>query len=238
MVSKKVLGWIAAATIAGVGASAAIPAFAASNTAATTNQQTGAAEHHHKHPDHLKEVASVLGIDAKTLRADLKAGQSIADVAQSKGISEQTVISKLQDDLKSHLDVAVKNGKMTADKEQTILAKAPARIQKLVEHKGLFKKHKHHKRQMLFNEVSSVIGVDKQTLRADLKAGQSIAEVAQSKGISEQTLIADLQGKLQSRLDQAVADGKITKEKESQILSHAQTRIQKLVEHKFVKKQA
>lgn len=228
MLKKKALGFLSVAVIAGCGTVAAsLPAFAADP--ASSSQQPVAQKYQHHDP--LQKISSIIGVDVKTLRADLKAGQSIAEIAQSKGISEETLISDLQAQLKEQLDQAVANGKITADKENSILEKSGAKFQKLVEHKGVLKEHKEQKGEPL-KEVASVLGIDVKTLRDDLKAGQSIAEIAQSKGISEQTLISDLQGKLKSRLDQAVANGKLTSDKESQILEKSTERLKKLVEQK------
>ena len=55
-------------------------------------------------------VAESLGIDRETLRAELQAGQSIADIAEANGIDVQTVIDALIADAESHLDLAVEHG--------------------------------------------------------------------------------------------------------------------------------
>jgi uncharacterized protein YidB (DUF937 family) len=235
MIAQKMFGILAAAAIAGTGAATAAASTTASVPNAASNQQAVAKHDQYKHNENWKEMASILGIDVKTLQADLKSGKSLAEIAQTKGISEQTLISDLQAHLKTRLDQAVANGKMTADKENEILSKSASRFKNLVEHKGLFK----HKKadNGLLKDVSSILGIDVKTLRNDLKSGESIAEVAQSKNISEQTLISDLQAKLKARLDQAVAKGKLTADKESQILSKSASKLQKFVEHKHTKQQ-
>jgi spermidine/putrescine-binding protein len=153
MTKKRLVTVLSAVALAGALSAAAIPAFAASTgNTANSGQVSGHEQHsksHHK-PFHkqqgvmLKEIASLIGVDVNTLRDGLKSGQSIMEIAQSKGnkIAEADLIQKLQDNLKSRLDKAVANGKLTKDKEDQILAKSKDRLQKLVEQKNLFQHHK------------------------------------------------------------------------------------------------
>ena len=55
-------------------------------------------------------MADLLGIDRETLRAELEAGNSIADIADANGIDVQTVVDALIADAESHVDLAVAHG--------------------------------------------------------------------------------------------------------------------------------
>ena len=55
-------------------------------------------------------VADLLGIDRSTLRAELEAGNSIADIAEANGIDVQTVVDALIVDAESHIDLAIAHG--------------------------------------------------------------------------------------------------------------------------------
>lgn len=55
-------------------------------------------------------VAELLGIDRETLRDELDAGKSVADIAEENGIDVQTVIDGLIADAESHIDLAVDHG--------------------------------------------------------------------------------------------------------------------------------
>jgi uncharacterized protein YidB (DUF937 family) len=231
MIAQKVFGVLAAAAIAGSGAAAVSHSTTALAADGTGSNAQKAASHPHSYSEPYQKAASILGIDVNTLKSELKSGQSLVQVAQSKGVSEQTLISDLEAPVKERLDQAVANGKITADKENELLAKAQTRIQKFVEHKGLIQPQKRLK-QGLMKEVASLLGMDVKTLRSDLQAGHSIADLAQSKGISEQTLISDLQAKIKERLDQAVAKGKLTADQETKLLSKSSTYLQKFVEKK------
>lgn len=120
-------------------------AYAATSDASVNKPAAADHQHnamkHHKHGMHrhglMKDAAGILKISKKTLIDELKAGKSLAEIASSKGISKQTLVTKLNASMKTHLDKAVANGKLTAAKEKKILSKSQERISKMVDHKGL-----------------------------------------------------------------------------------------------------
>lgn len=76
-------------------------------------------------------------------------------------------------------------------------------------------KRMHHKRKQfhLLHDAAAVIGIDKEALKKELKAGKSIAEVAKAKGIGEADLFDRLLAQRIQKLDEAVKAGKLPQEK-------------------------
>jgi uncharacterized protein YidB (DUF937 family) len=219
-----------------IGVFGSVTAFAATSSNATlgstTSKTVSAAPHHLKEFATLTSIAKILGVDEATLKSDLQAGQSLAQIAQCKGISEATLISDLKQNLKTKLDKAVQNGKLTATNEQQILSNFDTRAAKWVGNKHPWKAVNGHRRQVVaLKDVAKILGIDEATLKSDLQAGQSLAQIAQSKGISEATLISDLKQDMKTRLDKAVQNGKLTAAKEQQILSKFAANATKFVEH-------
>jgi hypothetical protein len=58
-------------------------------------------------------VASVLGLDASTLRSELASGKTLADIAGEKGVDVQKVIDAIVTEQTARLDEAVTAGKLT-----------------------------------------------------------------------------------------------------------------------------
>lgn len=94
--------------------------------------------HHGGHGGFVSSAATILGMDQQTLQADLKDGQSIAKIAQRKGIDEQTIITDLQNNLKKNLAARVSSGKLSSTQEQQILTHFSNRAKKMVESTSLF----------------------------------------------------------------------------------------------------
>lgn len=55
-------------------------------------------------------LANLLGIDREMLRAEIMAGNSVADIAAANGVDVQTVIDGLIADAGSHIDLAIAHG--------------------------------------------------------------------------------------------------------------------------------
>ena len=72
---------------------------------------------------YVSAAASALGISETQLKADLKNGQSLSQVAASQKVSEATFRTKLIAGLKPVLDQAVTEKKITAAQEQAIVTR-------------------------------------------------------------------------------------------------------------------
>jgi hypothetical protein len=85
----------------------------------------------------------------------------------------------------------------------------------------------------LFRDAAKVIGVEPKDLRAALKGGQSIADVATAHNVAPQAVIDKLIADSNARIDKAVTDGKVTQEKADKAKAALATRIPKVVNHQF-----
>ena len=81
----------------------------------------------------LSDAASVIGITKDALRTGLESGKTLAQLAQTKGISKADLISRLVTAAKADLAAAVKDGKLTQAQSDTISANLQARITKEVD---------------------------------------------------------------------------------------------------------
>ncbi len=91
---------------------------------------------------HRKEIrkagldlsAQTIGITPQALRADLKAGNSIAGVATQHNVNPQTVINALVSAADSRVNQAVGAHQLTSTQASKIEAKIPGRVTKVVNH--------------------------------------------------------------------------------------------------------
>lgn len=75
------------------------------------------------------EVAEFLGMTTDELRAALSEGQTLAEVAEAQGVSEDDLVAYLLEQLEERLDQAVENGRLDADDVDEKLADAADRIE-------------------------------------------------------------------------------------------------------------
>jgi hypothetical protein len=92
---------------------------------------------------------------------------------------------------------------------------------------------KHHgsAKHEVLSVASSYLGLSTDTIKADLKNGQSLGQIADATaGHSSSGLVAAYVSALQTKLDTWVAAGKLTTAQEADILQKAQPWFQKLVD--------
>lgn len=159
--------------------------------------------------DCLQTAADVLGMKVEDIQTGLKSGKSLADLAQEKGISADTLIAKLTEKVHVRIDEAVKAGTLTQEKADAAKQKLSERIKNMVETKGLHKfdhgrMGKGGMGHIGLDKAAAVIGISKDELSAQLKAGKSITEVAQEHGISKDQLIAKLKEEMTPMLEKFV----------------------------------
>lgn len=86
-------------------------------------------EHPFKHLRHrlrhraIRGSADVIGIDASTLRTALRSGQSLLEVAQANGLTEQQLIDGLLNRAETRLERAVTNGRIDEARQRQLLEK-------------------------------------------------------------------------------------------------------------------
>ncbi|MBV8462622.1 MAG: hypothetical protein JO368_04965 [Acidimicrobiales bacterium] len=121
----------------------AVPGIAgAATTTAPSSSQPSAGQLKawvHAHRKELRKAglaisAKTIGITPQTLVQDLKAGNSIAGVAQQHDVQPQTVVGALVSAADSRINQAVTAGKLSSTEASKIEAALPGRITKIVDH--------------------------------------------------------------------------------------------------------
>ena len=80
----------------------------------------------------LDAAAGVIGVTADDLRAQLRSGKTLAQVAQGKGITQATLVGKLVAAAKTRIAAAVRAGRLTQAQADRMTAGLEARITRLV----------------------------------------------------------------------------------------------------------
>lgn len=76
-----------------------------------------------------------------------------------------------------------------------------------------------------FEAAADIIGIENAELREALAAGATLAEVAEDNGVDVETLVDGLVAALNEKVDELVADGRITGEQAAEIKENAPERI-------------
>lgn len=80
----------------------------------------------------MKAAGEYVGMSRSELRAELKAGKSLAQVAASRGKSVEGLKAALLSAVRANLDQLVTSGQLSAERRDKMLARIDGRLDKLV----------------------------------------------------------------------------------------------------------
>jgi len=156
----------------------------------------------------VEESAKILGIDKEAMLKSLKDGKSIVQIAAEKGVSEADLTAKLQQLRTSKIDAAVKDGQLTAEQGDHMKQRLNEHLKFILNEKNLFAKEhgKWHRHGLKPDKekLAQTLGMSKDELHAQLKAGKSLAEIAKSKGMSKDKLVTTIKDQLTPSIEQMV----------------------------------
>jgi hypothetical protein len=188
----------------------------------------------------LRAAADYLQIPAAALAADLRAGKTLAQIANSRpGKSASGLVDFLVGKVQAALDEAVQKGRPSVDQEKAILSMARQRITAAVNgaRPVLSAVPRPH---ICFafglplrgglQAAADYLGIPVSTLVKDMRSGKTLADVADSTpGKSASGLIDALVAPEQAALDKAVKAGRLTPAQESALEAGLRARTTALV---------
>lgn len=84
----------------------------------------------------IDDLSKLLGLKADQINEKQRKGESLADIAKSKGVSEDKVVSTIIERCKRRLDERVKAGTITQEQGKSMLDRMRARISERVKTPG------------------------------------------------------------------------------------------------------
>jgi hypothetical protein len=199
----------------------------------------------HRHPGRghrLEDAAAILGLSTDELRTEFQSGKSLAQIAESKGISEDSLVSQLVAKLTERVDQAVADGRITQEQATARLASAEQHIRDLVEKVPLADdggagpgSHRGGLGSGLgpikgdVQALADSLGLNLDQLRQDVMSGKTIAEAAAAQGVTAEQLQTAAVDAATKRIDQALADGKLDQAKADELKANLSARIGDLI---------
>lgn len=185
----------------------------------------------------LQESASYLGFNTQELHARLP-GTSLGALAdKTNGKSRDGLIADLTSFADGRVDKLLADGKITQDQASKAKAAIPERVTKLVDH--VWSKTDRHPRANIRSFVGDLtkdavdyLGISRHDLVTQLRSGTSLGKIADATaGKSRQGLIDTLVSDANTKIDQAVQQGRMTQAQADQLKTKVQGAITKLVDH-------
>jgi hypothetical protein len=185
-------------------------------------------------------AAGAIGVSVTDLRAAIKDGQTVADVARAHSVDPQHVVDALVQAADTRIDAAVKGGKLTPARAAKLEQRVPKLADAFVNHTqdviGRARQHRSARvgrRDAVVDTAASAIGVTPDELRQQLRAGQSIADVATAHHVAVSHVVDALVTAATAKVDAAVKAGKLTSARATALEQRLPTMVQKVVARHF-----
>jgi len=175
----------------------------------------------------LALLAETLDMSVEELKAELKAGKTVEELATEQGLTLADVATDLYERAVERLDAAVAEGKLTQDKADEMEARLVKRRDACVDDGQckLFPARKPVKQKVAQQLLQSLHVIAKnvdmnifEVLRA-FEAGSSLEEIALEQGSSLNGIADALYDAGAEKVEAALADGKFTQEQADNILA-------------------
>jgi len=199
-------------------------------------------------------LAEILGISVDELQAGRAEGKTLAQMAEEQGIAVEALTQELLALANTHFDEAVDEGHLTRDEADKKLAGLEEQIEDHVNqvpgenggdhHRGEGRGHQRGGRGgpgsglagpgmygpgADLGALADGLGLSLDELKTAVAGGQTLAEAAAEQGVSESDLVAALVGEASSRIDEAVAAGRLDTDRAAEITESLEERITGMV---------
>jgi hypothetical protein len=141
----------------------------------------------------LETAAHAIGISRRDLRQELRDGGSIAAVATAHGVELQAVVDALVAAGTQKIDEARAAGRISEERASKLTEALPGRAEQFVnrERQGRAPRRQAAVRSAL-DTAAAAIGIEREDLVDALRAGTTIAAVAQQHGVDPQVVVDQL----------------------------------------------
>ncbi len=190
---------------------------------ADDSQNQPRVEHPHKGPGPSFDIlGQILGLTSDEIKAQLKEGKTITEIAAAQGISEEQLQEALYTAMAAKLAEKVADGSLTQEQADKMLERLQDGKLFACPPAGGGEGGHRGGAGTSFDTLSEIIGLTSDEIKAQLKEGKTITEIAAAQGISEEQLQEALYTAMAAKLAEKVADGSLTQEQADKMLERLQ----------------
>lgn len=157
----------------------------------------------------------------------------VEDAAKQLGVDPAKLSDALRKALENRIDEAVKAGRLTEEQGEAMKQRLEADDFPLFGGPGFGHRGFAHRGFRDLGAAAKYLGVGADALQARLRDGDTLAEVAKDEGKSVDGLVSAIVAATTTRLDEAVAAGRITKAQRDEIVAGLKERTTAIVNGDF-----
>jgi lipoate-protein ligase A len=180
-----------------------------------------------------EDLAGVLKLTATELQTELKAGKSLAAIAEAQKVDVADVKAQLTKDFTAHLAEEVTAGKHTQAEADAKLTEFATRVDDMVNNvrpaRGGMGGHRGGPAKFATEDLAGVLKLTATELQTELKAGKSLAAIAEAQKVDVADVKAQLTKDFTAHLAEEVTAGKHTQAETDAKLTEFATRVDDMV---------
>lgn len=187
--------------------------------------------------DILQIVTDATGLDSQDVLQQLRDGAILADLITANGGDVNAVVAEALAVVTEKTNQAVTDGKITQERADEILANAETRITELINNPAPLGEGRGGGFGDRFGGFDGVIrqaledaGLTREDIREHLDGGATLRQILTDAGVDVNTLTSDILANAQTRLDEAVANERITAEQAAERLTQIEERLNTLLD--------
>jgi hypothetical protein len=189
----------------------------------------------------VEQIAEATGQSVEDVVTQLQSGQTPRDILTASDVDAGVFVADAIADLESKLDTAVDEGQIDQTRADEILANAEERLTASMDEtfesagqrggRGRFGKG--GAGHGIIENLLEATGLTAEEFRAAVEAGQTPADILEANGLSTDDFVADALADLETRLDEAVAEGKLDQARADEILAQASEKLPEMLDSEF-----
>ena len=177
-------------------------------------------------------AGGAVAADRLTPKAESQA--IVNDAAKQLGVDPAKLSDALEQALKNRIDAAVKDGRLSKEQGDAMKRRITSAAFPLFIGPGFERDGARHRAfgglwGRHLNAAAAFLGLTEAQLEEALHGGKSLAQIAKEKGKSADHLVDALVAATTKRLDQAVADGRMTKAQRDMVVADLKERTTAIV---------
>lgn len=187
-----------------------------------------------------KEMLALLKIDEQTFKQETDSGESLAQIGSAHHASEQAILDLVVRHMNHQIDKGLRDNRITEAQATEMQTNAVVTAQKMINRKPMgamgalgpmrsMDFDKMHNR-LVSPEILALLQIDEQTFTQERSSGKTLAQIAAAHNVSRQVLVNQVVKEMNQRIDQGVADKRITAARAAEMKTNTMDQAQKMVD--------
>lgn len=179
----------------------------------------------------LQATERLLGISADELSAQIKQGKSLVEIAQAHNVTADQLKTAILAAFREQLNSAVGTGKLTQAQADQNYQGFASQVDSIIGGHGSADSNTDgpNIKGAAFTAVEHLLGISENDLFDQLKAGKSLAQIAQAHNVTVAQLKAVIQPAIRAELDNAVKAGNMTQAQADKTYQDTLSRLDALI---------